>query len=124
MSSEFILQTKQLLSERKFIVLVGVIIMLTLAFCAMLLLSVQQRDILIASRYTYFGETHYYRDRWYYLYTFIVFALSVAMIHIALMVKLSALGRRTGVFVAGGAAIALLLIAFAYAHQVIVTAFL
>lgn len=97
---------------------------MTIAFGLMIALSVQPKDILVASRYTGFGETNYYRDRWYYLYTFVVFALTVTVVHSSIMVKLFAIGKRIGAFFVGWIAIFLLIIAFAYAHQVLVTAFL
>lgn len=124
MNTAFITPVKQLLSDRKFALVIGVIVALTLAFCLMMILSVQPRDIQVVNRYTDFGEAHYYRDRWYYLYSFAVMAIVMTITHILLIAKIHSLGRRVEAFLIGGLTVLLYIVAFAYAHQVIITAFL
>lgn len=51
-------------------------------------LALAPTELQIAVRYTAFGETQYYRDKWYYLLMFIGFAAVVAVVHIGLAIKL------------------------------------
>ena len=52
-------------------------------------LSLAPADLQIATRYTSFGSTQYYRNKWYYLLTFVVFGLMIVVSHMGLIVKLA-----------------------------------
>ena len=52
-------------------------------------LSLAPADLQIATRYTSFGSTQYYRNKWYYLLTFVVFGLMIVISHMGLIVKLA-----------------------------------
>lgn len=56
--------------------------------------SLRASDLQVAVHYTAFGETSFYRDKWYYLITFIAFAIIMGVAHITLSVKLFIQGRR------------------------------
>ncbi len=62
--------------------------LLALSFIIYVGLSVHPSDLQLVSHYSAFGITHFYRDQWYYLLTFGVFGLFVAVMHVALAVKL------------------------------------
>ena len=42
----------------------------------------------VATRYTAFGDAHFYRNKWYYLLSFIAFVVVVLGVHIGLAIKL------------------------------------
>lgn len=64
------------------VVVVAIIYSLYVAF------SLQPSDLQVATRYTAFGDTHFYRNKWYYLLSFVFFGLTVAGVHIAYAIKL------------------------------------
>lgn len=51
-------------------------------------LTVEPSDLQVATRYTAFGDTNFYRNKWYYLLSFILFTVALLGTHIALAVKL------------------------------------
>ena len=48
----------------------------------------------MAVHYTAYGETNFYREKWYYLLSFIGFGLIVAIINTTIAVKFYVLERR------------------------------
>jgi uncharacterized membrane protein YhaH (DUF805 family) len=88
-------------------------------YCLIIALNIRPSDITVYTRYTAFGEAHFYKDHWQYLINFAVFGLVVTFSHVALMVKLHDMGRRqTGVLV-GWFGVTVLLVSFAYAMAII-----
>ena len=85
---------KLILADRLMTVLAGVFVLACLAYCIYVGASLTPSDLQVAVHYTAFGETNFYRDKWYYLITFIVFGLLLAVMHTALIVKLYVQGRR------------------------------
>jgi hypothetical protein len=75
-------------------------------------------------RYTAFGTTNFYRNKWYYLVSFIVYGTTVAVVHTALILKLYALERRQLAIFFAGLTILMLIIAAAITHAVLMVAFL
>ncbi len=49
---------------------------------------IRPSDLQVPVRYSAFGITHFYRDRWYYEVVFIVFALLVATFHTLISARL------------------------------------
>lgn len=78
----------QLLTNRYLLVLNGSLVLLALSFAVYVGFSVRPSDLQLVSHYSAFGITHFYRDQWYYLLTFGVFGLFVAVMHVILAVKL------------------------------------
>ena len=79
---------KELLAHRTLTVLAGVTLLIAVAFIIYIAVSVQPSEVPLVTHYTAFGVAHIYRDQWYYLFTFGVFALVVALVHIALTIKM------------------------------------
>jgi hypothetical protein len=50
-------------------------------------LTVRPSDLQLVTHYTAFGVTHLYRDQWFYLFSFIGFAVLVAFLHISIAIK-------------------------------------
>lgn len=94
MKTTIINSIKPLLSDRFMIVLTIVFILLTLFYCVYVGVSLRPSDLQVAVHYTAFGETTFYREKWFYLINFIVFGLLIAVTHTILTVKLYAQGRR------------------------------
>lgn len=79
---------KELLTNRYLTVLSIIIVLLTTAFIIYIALRVHPSDLQLVTHYSAFGVTHLYRDQWFYLFSFIGFALVSAFLHIALTIKL------------------------------------
>lgn len=94
MKTTIINSIKPLLSDRFMIVLTIVFILLTLFYCVYVGVSLRPSDLQVAVHYTAFGETNFYREKWFYLINFIVFGLLIAVTHTILTVKLYSQGRR------------------------------
>lgn len=92
---EFISITRSLVNDRVFAGLMMGLIVLSIVFCVYVGLSVHASDVQVATHYTGFGETNYYRDHWYYLLSFVVFGIFVAVFNTAIAAKLFLLERPT-----------------------------
>lgn len=94
MKDNIINAIKIVLADRVVTVLLIGLALVCMAFCVFIGLSLHPSDLQVAVRYTAFGETHFYREKWYYLISFIVFGVMVAVIHGAIAVKLYIQERR------------------------------
>lgn len=110
---------KEVAKDRPYILLIGLILLFGVAYCLIVALNIRPSDVTVYTRYTAFGEAHFYKDHWQYLINFAVFGLVVTLSHVALMVKLHDMGRRqTGVLV-GWFGVTVLLVSFAYTMAII-----
>ncbi len=94
MKTNFINSAKLILADRLVAVLIVILTLLCLAYCIYVGASLRPSDLQVAVHYTAFGGTSFYREKWYYLITFIAFGALIAIIHSALIVKLYTQGRR------------------------------
>jgi len=110
---------KEVAKDRPYVLLMGLITLVGAAYCLIVALNVHPSDVTVYTRYTAFGEAHFYKDHWQYLISFGLFGVVVTLAHAALMVKLHDMGRRqTGVLI-GWFGITVLLVAFAYTMAII-----
>ena len=110
---------KEVTKDRPYILLIGLILLFGISYCLIVALNIRPSDVTVYTRYTAFGEAHFYKDHWQYLINFAVFGLVVTLSHVALMVKLHDMGRRqTGVLV-GWFGVTVLLVSFAYTMAII-----
>lgn len=65
------------------------IVVLGIIYVIYVSLSLAPTELQIATRFTSFGGTQYYRNRWFYLLVFILFGLVTAVTHLGLMTKLA-----------------------------------
>ncbi|MGV9002021.1 MAG: hypothetical protein ACOH18_03660 [Candidatus Saccharimonadaceae bacterium] len=79
---------KELVTNRYLTTLSIILVLLTAAFVAYIAITVHPSDLQLVTHYTAFGVTHLYRDQWFYLLSFIGFAVLVAFMHIAIAIKL------------------------------------
>lgn len=57
-------------------------------------MSLKPSDLQVAVHYTAFGDTSFYREKWYYLMAFVLFGVLLAILHTAIAMKLYIQGRR------------------------------
>ena len=88
LKTNIIQSTKELLTNRHLTVLSIVIVLLALSLSIYIAIRVSPSDLQLVTHYTAFGVTHLYRDQWFYLLTFIGFALLTAFFHIAISLKI------------------------------------
>lgn len=87
-------------------------------------LSLAPADLQIATRYTSFGSTQYYRNKWYYLLTFVVFGLMIVISHMGLIVKLANREMRPLAVAFGWLSVIILGLLFFFAFSVLGVAYL
>lgn len=117
------LSLKRVLSDRQFLSLLAAVVLFGIIYCLVTGLSLQSRDVQVYSRYTAFGEAHFYKSHWQYFITFVLFGAVVTSAHVALMIKLHNLERRQTAVIVGFATLVLLIVAGAYTVSVMRIAF-
>lgn len=110
---------KELLSNRQLTVMAGVLLLLAFAFTVYIILTVKPSEVPLVTHYTAFGVAHLYRDQWFYLFLFAVFALIVAIVHIALMIKMYNQKGYQMALLIGWAGVGVLLFAWVIAASII-----
>lgn len=85
---------KLILADRLVAVLLTVFIVSCLGYCIYVAVSLHPSDLQVAVHYTAFGATNFYREKWWYLLSFIVLGVVMASVHTAVAVKIYAQGRR------------------------------
>lgn len=88
LKTNFIHSLKELVTNRYLTTLSIILVLLSAAFVVYILLAVRPSDLQLVTHYTAFGVTHLYRDQWFYLLTFVGFAVLVAFMHVAIAIKL------------------------------------
>lgn len=79
---------KSFLRDRTMVSLASAVIVAGIAYSIYIALALEPSDLQVVTRYTAFGDTHFYRSKWYYLLTFIVFGIALMATHISLAIKL------------------------------------
>ena len=80
---------KQLLNHRRLLTVLIILLLLTIGAVIYIAMTIEAHDDLrIITHYTAYGITHFYRDSWLYLLSFIVFVISTAVLTIGISLKL------------------------------------
>lgn len=79
---------KELLTNRYLTVLAAFTALLALALVIYIATTVRPSELQLVTHYSVYGVTHLYRDQWFYLLSFAVFGVLVAIIHTGLAIKL------------------------------------
>lgn len=108
------LSIRRVFTDRTFLVIAMMLIAAGLVYVTVTGLTLQGRDVQVYSRYTSFGEAHFYKSPWQHLISFVVFGIAVVVTHLGLMVKFHNLERRGAAMIVGYAGIAVLFVAFMY----------
>lgn len=105
---------RQVLGNRPLVLLIILMTIVGLIYSIAVAINIHPSDVTVYTRYTAFGEAHFYKNHWQYLITFVLFGPLVVIGHIALMVKLFAIERRQTALLVGWVGIAILVVAFVY----------
>lgn len=114
---------KNIVADRPFLVLIATLLFAGLIYGLVIGFSIHPRDVQIYTRYTAFGEAHFYKNPWHYTLLFVAFGALVAGAHTLLMAKLHSLGRRQSALLVGWMGIAILFIAAIFVLSIIRFAF-
>jgi hypothetical protein len=124
MKATFTTSLKTILADRLLTVLLVVFLLACIAYCIYVGVSLQPSDLQVAIHYTAYGETNFYREKWYYLLSFIAFGLIVAVMHSVLATKIYLQGRRPLAILFLGLSFLVILIAWFITWSVLKIAFL
>lgn len=124
MKTNFITSLKLILADRLVTAMLVVFILACTAYCIYVGVSLRPSDLQVAVHYTAFGGTSFYREKWYYLISFIMFGLILGVIHSILVVKLYVQERRQMAILFAWLSFLLLLIAWIITNSVLKVAFL
>lgn len=112
-------QTVDRIVGDKPILWLSIAILILCVVCSLIVgFNIHASDVTVYSRYTAFGEAHFYKSHWQYLLLFIVFNVAAAIGHIAIMAKLHTIERRQTALLVGWVAIVILVVATVYALSV------
>jgi hypothetical protein len=124
MRENIITALKLIIVDRLVTILLSVFILLCLIYCLYVGLSLRPSELQVAVHYTSFGETNFYRAKWYYLLSFIAFGLGLAAFHTILAIKLYVQERRQIALAFIALSFLLLLIAWIMTRSILKVAFL
>lgn len=85
---------KNFLRDRTMVTLSAVLLLSGVVYAIYVGIALEPSDLQVATRYTAFSDTHFYRSKWYYLLSFILFAFVMISLHVALAIKLHARDQR------------------------------
>lgn len=108
------LSLKRVFTDRTFLTIAMLLVVAGLIFITVTGLTLQGRDVQVYSRYTSFGEAHFYKSPWQHLISFVFFGVVVVVTHIGLMVKFHNLDRRGAAMMVGYSGLAVLFVALMY----------
>lgn len=124
MKATLLATLKRLLADRPMTGLVVALLLVGISYAIYVALALQPSDLQVATRYTAFGGTHFYRNKWYYLVSFVIFGIVVTGVHIALAMKLYSRGQRQFAVLMIAMSLLILVIAWITAHSILQVAFL
>lgn len=105
--------------DRSLIVFLVALALVDLICSIIIFTHIEQSDIMVYSRYTAFGQVHFYKGHWQYLLSLVAFLSVVAGVHGALMVKFSTLGKKSTAKFLGWLALLVMIIATVYSIGVL-----
>lgn len=115
---------KQLAADRPLLLLCAGLLVGGAVYILYVGFSLQASDLQLATRYTSYGETHFYREKWWYLLSFVGFGVLFLLAHIGMIAKLVAIGMRPLAFSFGWLSALILLFMFVYTYAVLGIAYL
>lgn len=119
----FKVSIKRIVGDRPFLLLLAGVLLAGIVYALIIGFSIHARDVQVYTRYTAFGEAHFYKSPWQYTILFVLFGILVSAAHSALMVKLHSLERRQTALLVGWLAIVILFLASIYALSIMGLAF-
>jgi hypothetical protein len=123
MNTRLITSLKTLFSDRTVLAFTAALLLAGIAYILFVVFSLRPSELQVAAHYSAFGETHYYRDKWYYLISFAVFGLVFMIVHISVLVKLASQGLRSLAVAFGWLSVILVPLLFIFTRSVLGVAF-
>lgn len=123
MNTRFISSLKHLFADRAVLAFVFAILVLGIAYIIYVISSLHIDTLPVTAHYSAFGETHYYRNKWYYLISFAAFGLLFTIAHIGLLIKLVTQDLRPLAIAFGWLSLLMLPLLFILTHSVLGIAF-
>ena len=124
MKTTFTNSLKTILNDRLLTVLLLVFLLGCIAYCIFVGTSLRPSDLQVAIHYTVYGETNFYREKWFYLLSFVVFGLLVGVMHSVLATKIYLQGHRPLAILFLGVSFLVLFVAWFITWSVLKIAFL
>lgn len=115
---------KQVFADRKMLFFCMAIFVSGLVYIGYVALSLHTSDLQLATRYTSFGETHFYRNKWYYLLSFVMMGILYIIMHIGIIVKLYVSEMKPLATAFGWLSILIVVLLFSYTYHVLSIAYL
>lgn len=115
---------KQVLADRVMTLLSLGLILGGIGYIVYVAVNLSASDLQLAIRYTSFGETHFYRDKWWYLLSFIGFGLLFIVAHIGMLAKLYVIGLKQLAYSFAWLSVVILVLMFVYTYSVLNIAYL
>lgn len=119
MNSEVVKSALATLKNRTLVIFLVAMAVLDVVCSVIVFSQIAPSEITIYTRYTAFGQIHFYKDHWQYLLLFSGFLTLVAVIHGALMIKLYMIEKITTAKVIGWCAFVIMLVATVYIFGVL-----
>jgi hypothetical protein len=123
MNTRFTNSLKTLFADRAVLAFAVAIFVLGAGYITYVVLSLHPSELQVAAHYSAFGETHYYRNKWYYLISFAVFGLIFIVAHIGLLVKLASRDVRPLALAFGWLSLVMIPLLFILTYSVLGIAF-
>lgn len=124
MKADIVNTIKLVLADRLMTIFIIIFILFCGSYSTYVALSLHPSDLQVAIHYTAYGETTFYRDKWYYFITFVVFGGVIGILHSILTAKIYAQGRRQLALLFLGASFLVMVIAWFITWSVLKVAFL
>jgi hypothetical protein len=119
MNTRFVSSLKHLFADRAILGFAFAILLLSAAYIIYVIVALQPNASWLPTHYSAFGETHFYRDKWYYFISFAVFGLLFMVVHIGLLVKLAAQALRPLALAFGWLSLLTITLIFVYTYSVL-----
>lgn len=91
MDTSFITSSKEFFRQRRIILALSTLFLVSIVFIIYVALNIHQTDLKVVTHYTAFGTTNFYRDQWYYLVTFGLLGVIIAAGHSVIALKIFAI---------------------------------
>ena len=115
---------KELTADRRIMLLMTGVLLGGVAYLIYLALNLQASDLQLATRYTSYGDTHFYREKWWYLLSFVGFGVLFIAAHLSMIAKLFVIGLKPLAYAFAWLSLIVLVLMFVYTYSVLSIAYL
>jgi len=95
-----------------------------IAYLTYVAFNLSPSDLQLATRYTSFGESQFYREKWWYLFSFAGFGVLFIVAHLGMLAKLYVIGLRPLAQAFAWLSLIVLVLMFVYTYSVFGIAYL